>query len=150
MRSRSSGGVAAGDGAPTESSAGTCPNGRSRRRVVSGVIGESSASVRAKECGHNSRAATATRDRLLPTMPTNPNRLRRVLRAGAVVLTLLVVAGLVRAIRRDGPAALSAWRAAHVRWEWMSLSVALALAGHLIYVLGWRRLLGDSGVRVGL
>lgn len=54
---------------------------------------------------------------------------------------------LAQALGRDGPAALSAWRAAHIRWRWVVASVACALAGHAIYVAGWQRLLSDSGVR---
>jgi hypothetical protein len=53
---------------------------------------------------------------------------------------------LVRVLRRDGPAALDAWRAAHARWVWVMFSVACALAGNAIYVVGWRRLLSDSGI----
>jgi len=58
---------------------------------------------------------------------------------------MIVVLG--RALRRDGPAALDAWRAAHVRWPWVTFAVACALTGHAIYVVGWRRLLTDSGIR---
>lgn len=58
---------------------------------------------------------------------------------------MIVVLG--RVLRRDGPAALDAWRAAHVQWAWVAFAVACALTGHAIYVVGWRRLLTDSGIR---
>ena len=74
--------------------------------------------------------------------------LRLVLRLLAVVLSLLVIAGLVRALRRDGPAALAAWRAADVKWGWITLAFAWGLVGHAIYAVGWRRLLTDCGVVV--
>jgi len=57
---------------------------------------------------------------------------------------------LVPVGRRDGPAAFDAWRAAHVRWGWIALSVACGLAGMLVFAIGWRRFLADSGVRVSL
>lgn len=58
-----------------------------------------------------------------------------------------MVVFLVRAVRRDGPAALEAWRNAQVQWLWVAVAVTSALAGHAIYILGWRRLLTDAGVR---
>jgi glycosyltransferase 2 family protein len=58
---------------------------------------------------------------------------------------MIVVLG--RVMWRDGPAALDAWRAAHVRWPWVGFAVACALAGQAIYVKGWRRLLTDLGTR---
>jgi glycosyltransferase 2 family protein len=76
--------------------------------------------------------------------------LRRALRVLAVLLSVLVIAGLVRALRRDGPAALAAWRTADVKWGWIALAFAWGMAGHMIYVVGWRRLLADCGVRVTL
>src|SRR5262245_24374668 len=74
------------------------------------------------------------------------NPVRTIVRFGAALLSIAMVAVLVQAFRRDGPAALDAWRAAHVGWSWVALSVAAALAGHAVYVRGWRRLLADSGV----
>ncbi|HKG91123.1 MAG TPA: hypothetical protein VKA84_04500, partial [Gemmatimonadaceae bacterium] len=62
----------------------------------------------------------------------------------AVVVAMVIV--LVQSLRRDGPAALAAWRAAHVRWSWVAASIACALAGHGAFVFGWRRLLMDAGV----
>ena len=76
-------------------------------------------------------------------------RHRTILRFAAAVLTVVMIAVLTQALRRDGRAALSAWRAAHVHWSWVALSVVCALTGHVIYVAGWRRLLSDSGVRAG-
>ncbi|CAA9302629.1 MAG: hypothetical protein AVDCRST_MAG68-588 [uncultured Gemmatimonadetes bacterium] len=66
----------------------------------------------------------------------------------AVVLSILVIAGLVAALRRDGPAALEAWRTADVRWSWVALATALGLGGHAVAAFGWRRLLVDLGLRV--
>lgn len=57
-----------------------------------------------------------------------------------------MIAVLTHVLQRDGPAAVNAWRAAHVRWAWVTFAVACALAGHAIYVVGWRRLLSDSGL----
>ncbi len=71
-------------------------------------------------------------------------------RIAGVLLTIAVVVALVQVGRRDGPAALGAWHAAHVRWGWLALSVACALAGMLVFAAGWRRFLADSGVRVSL
>ena len=53
---------------------------------------------------------------------------------------------LVQVLRRDGPAALDAWRAAHVHWVWVMFSVVCAMSGLAVYVVGWRRLLSDSGI----
>lgn len=78
---------------------------------------------------------------------TSPTRRRALLRFAAAVLTVAMIAVLAQALRRDGPAALDAWRAAHVKWVWVTFSVACALAGHAIYVAGWWRLLSDSGAR---
>lgn len=78
---------------------------------------------------------------------TTTIRLRGVLRLIAVVLSVVMVVVLGRALQRDGPAALDAWRAAHVRWRWVAFAVACALTGHATYVVGWRRLLRDSGTR---
>jgi uncharacterized membrane protein YbhN (UPF0104 family) len=58
-----------------------------------------------------------------------------------------MIAVLAQALRRDGPAALNAWRAAHIQWPWVTFSVLCALTGHAVYVAGWRRLLADSGIR---
>lgn len=78
---------------------------------------------------------------------TTARRFRGALRAAGAVVSVLLIAFLIAALRRDGPAALQAWRAAHVRWSLIALSVACALAGHAIYVAGWWRLLADSGIR---
>jgi uncharacterized membrane protein YbhN (UPF0104 family) len=77
----------------------------------------------------------------------NRSTLQRALRVVAVVLCALVVYGLVQALRRDGPAALAAWRAADVRWTMVVVGAAFALAGQGIYVVGWQRLLNDYGVK---
>jgi uncharacterized membrane protein YbhN (UPF0104 family) len=77
---------------------------------------------------------------------TKPVRFRGVLRLAAAALSVAMVVVLVQAMRRDGPAALDAWRAARVQWSWVAFSMVCAFAGHAIYVLGWRRLLADSGV----
>lgn len=77
----------------------------------------------------------------------NQSTLQLSLRILAVVLSALVVYGLVQALRRDGPAALAAWRAADVRWTMVVVAAAFALAGQGIYVVGWQRLLNDYGVK---
>ena len=75
-------------------------------------------------------------------------RLGRVLRWITVALGALVVVALVRSLRRDGPAAFDAWRSADVQWSWVLLASAFALAGHIVFVIGWQRLLKDCGVPV--
>jgi uncharacterized membrane protein YbhN (UPF0104 family) len=79
----------------------------------------------------------------------NPARRKALVRGVAVVLSILVIAGLVSALRRDGPAALEAWRTADVRWSWVALATGLGLGGHALAAYGWRRLLLDLGLRVG-
>ena len=81
---------------------------------------------------------------------TTPVRFRIALRIFAAVLSVLVTIALVQAIRRDGPAAFDAWRAADVRWTWVTLSIVCVLAGQAALILGWRRLLADSGIPIGL
>jgi uncharacterized membrane protein YbhN (UPF0104 family) len=83
-----------------------------------------------------------------PDLDRVTDRRRLVVRAVAVVLSVLVVAGLVAALRRDGPAALEAWRTAEVRWGWVALATVCGLAGHAAAAFGWRRLLRDLGLRV--
>lgn len=73
---------------------------------------------------------------------------RPLLRLLALVLSVVVVIALVRALRRDGPAAVAAWRAADVDPPWILFALLAGLAGHLIFVAGWRRLLVDCGVGV--
>ncbi len=73
-------------------------------------------------------------------------RYRGIIRVAAVVLMLAVAWMLVIALRRDGPAALDAWHAAHVRWPMVALAVTCGFAGHAFYVFGWQRLLADSGI----
>lgn len=75
-------------------------------------------------------------------------RLRLVFRVITAILSVLVIIALVLAIRRDGPAALDAWRAASVRWTWVVISIACGLSGHAFLVVGWRRLLTDSGIPI--
>jgi len=75
---------------------------------------------------------------------------RFVLRLIAAALSVIVTIALFQAIRRDGPVALEAWRAANVRWIWIALSIVSGLAGHAALVVGWRRLLIDSNIAIGL
>lgn len=75
-------------------------------------------------------------------------RLRFVFRVITAILSVLVIIALVLAIRRDGPAALDAWHAASVRWTWVVISIACGLSGHAFLVVGWRRLLTDSGIPI--
>jgi glycosyltransferase 2 family protein len=77
-------------------------------------------------------------------------RLHLFLRVIATILSVLVTIALVRAIRRDGPAALDAWRAADVRWTWITISIASGLSGHAALIVGWRRLLKDSRIPISL
>lgn len=59
------------------------------------------------------------------------------------------MAFIAQALRRDGPAALEAWRAASIQWRWIALALTCAFAGHTCYVFGWQRLLRDLGVGAG-
>lgn len=68
-------------------------------------------------------------------------------RLATVIVSFVAVAFIVHALRRDGPAALEAWRITSVKWHWMGVSVGGAFAGHAFYVLGWQRLLRGLGVR---
>jgi glycosyltransferase 2 family protein len=80
-----------------------------------------------------------------PTTPSNP-WVRRVTHGIAVLLSIAVLIALVRVARRDGPAALAAWRSAQVQWPWIAAAMAYGLGGHVIYALGWRRFAVDCGV----
>jgi uncharacterized membrane protein YbhN (UPF0104 family) len=82
-----------------------------------------------------------------PTIVPSSVRFRGVLRFAAAALSVVMIVVLGRVLWRDGPAALDAWRNAHVRWRWVAFSVVAALAGHAIYIVGWRRLLADLGIR---
>jgi hypothetical protein len=73
---------------------------------------------------------------------------RILLRSGALLLTVGVAVALVRALRRDGPAALEAWRTADVDPAWIAFAACAGVAGHLIFAVGWRRLLLDCGVPI--
>ncbi len=79
-----------------------------------------------------------------------PTRLRFVLRAVAAVLGVAVIVVLVQTLRRDGPGALAAWRTAQVNPWFVALAIGCGVAGHAIYVIGWRRLLTDSEIHVPL
>jgi hypothetical protein len=80
-------------------------------------------------------------------MPATARR-RYVLRAASVVVTALVLVFVAGVLRRDGPAALEAWRAARVRWAWVGVATACGFIGPATSVVGWRRLLGDLGLPV--
>jgi hypothetical protein len=67
-----------------------------------------------------------------------------VIRLAAAIVTILVVAGLIGVVRRDGPAAWNAWRNANVQWDWIAGACLLGLTGHLASIAGWHRLLKDS------
>lgn len=79
-------------------------------------------------------------------MAVAASRFRVFVHWAAIALGAVVVVALGRAVLRDGPAALAAWRAADVRWGWVTLGTACALAGQLTWVIGWKRLLTDCGV----
>jgi uncharacterized membrane protein YbhN (UPF0104 family) len=81
-------------------------------------------------------------------MVETPTRIQLLLRAAATLLGIAVVAVLVRTLRRDGPAALAAWRSAHVHWGFIALAIGCGFAGHGFYLIGWRRLLRDSDIPV--
>jgi uncharacterized membrane protein YbhN (UPF0104 family) len=74
--------------------------------------------------------------------------LRTLLHLVALALTVVVLAALVRAFRRDGPAALEAWRTADLNPVWLSIAVFAALAAHAVFVVGWKRLLVDCGIPI--
>ena len=71
---------------------------------------------------------------------------RSAIRAAAALLTIAMIAVVIRAFRRDGPGALQAWRASHIQWTWLCASIIAPFVGHAIYVYGWRRLLRDADV----
>jgi uncharacterized membrane protein (UPF0127 family)/uncharacterized membrane protein YbhN (UPF0104 family) len=71
-------------------------------------------------------------------------------RVFAVLITVAVMVALARSLRREAPEALTAWRAAHVRWEWITLACACGAAGQALWIVGWRRLLSDSGLALSL
>jgi uncharacterized membrane protein YbhN (UPF0104 family) len=71
-------------------------------------------------------------------------------RVAAVALGVVVIVVLGQSLRRDGPAALEAWKAAHVRWNWVAVSVMCGFMGHAVYLVGWRRLMKDSGIPASL
>jgi uncharacterized membrane protein YbhN (UPF0104 family) len=81
-------------------------------------------------------------------MVERPTRLRTAVRVVAAILGIAVIAVLVQTLRRDGPGALAAWRAAHVHWGFVALAIGCGFAGHAFYVYGWRRLLADSDIPV--
>src|SRR6185312_15890317 len=71
---------------------------------------------------------------------------RNAIRVAAALLTIAMIAVVIRSFRRDGPAALEAWRASHIHWGWLTASLVFPFVGHAIYVYGWRRLLRDADV----
>jgi glycosyltransferase 2 family protein len=77
-------------------------------------------------------------------------RVHRAIRWIGFALTAGIVVALYRSLRRDGPAALEAWRQADVIWTWVTLAVVCGLAGHAIWIVAWQRLLIDCGVRTSL
>lgn len=83
-----------------------------------------------------------------PQQQTRTSARDWLLRAVVIALSIAVAWALYHAIRRDGPAALEAWRSADVRWPLVLSSFVLGLAGHFISVVGWQRLLNDLAVPV--
>jgi uncharacterized membrane protein YbhN (UPF0104 family) len=84
-----------------------------------------------------------------PSVSDSAGRRRRAqlaLKIAALVIGVGMIVVLIQALRRDGPAALAAWRSARINWSWVTVAVTCALAGHAAYILGWRRLLTDIGV----
>jgi glycosyltransferase 2 family protein len=80
------------------------------------------------------------------TACVNRAHVRTLIRLVAAILTLLIIAALVKSLRRDGPAALEAWRAAEISWSWICAAMACGLAGFMLSIIGWQRLLIDCGV----
>lgn len=74
--------------------------------------------------------------------------LRTALHVIGALLAMLVILALARTLRRDGPAALAAWRAADVNGLWMACAAIAGIGGHAVFALGWKRLLADCGVPV--
>jgi glycosyltransferase 2 family protein len=72
--------------------------------------------------------------------------LRTLVRLVAAILTLLIIGALVQSLRRDGPAALEAWRTADVSRSWITGAVACGLGGFLLSIIGWYRMLADCGI----
>jgi uncharacterized membrane protein YbhN (UPF0104 family) len=83
-------------------------------------------------------------------MVATPTRLRLILRTVATILGIAIFAVVLHTLRRDGPGALAAWRAAHVRWRFIALAIGCGFVGHGFYLIGWRRLLRDSDIPVSL
>ena len=75
-------------------------------------------------------------------------RKKFLLRVATLLVMALVLYFVVGALRRDGPAALEAWRTARVRWSWVGIATVLAFVGPVVSALGWQRLLIDLGVPV--
>ncbi|MEO8621669.1 MAG: hypothetical protein ABI625_11425 [bacterium] len=63
-----------------------------------------------------------------------------------MLLTCALFVVFANIVRRDGPAAIGAWHAATVEWRWIALATLCAIAGQLVYVYGWIRVLSDCGV----
>jgi uncharacterized membrane protein YbhN (UPF0104 family) len=75
---------------------------------------------------------------------------KNAIRLVAMIVTIIVVYQLVNEFRKSGPAALEAWHQAHVSWPLLTLSIVAAVAGQLIFVVGWKRFLADCGVTAGM
>lgn len=75
---------------------------------------------------------------------------RRWLHIAGTVLGIVVILAVAQTLKRDGPDALEAWRKAHIQWPWILLASGTGLAGHVVYVAGWRRLLRDLGTNAPL
>lgn len=80
----------------------------------------------------------------------NPRRRTLLVRAIAGLLMLAIAVAIAGSVRRDGPAALAAWKSAHVRWLWIVVACVVALAGQVVFAFGWRRFLVDCDVRLSL
>ena len=74
--------------------------------------------------------------------------LRPLLHVAAVLLSLIVIGALVRAFKRDGPAALEVLRTANVSAAWIAIATAAGLAAHAVFIFGWKRFLIDCGVTI--
>ena len=79
-----------------------------------------------------------------------PPWLKVAVRVFAAVASVLIVFALVRAIKRDWPAAIDAWQKAEINALWIIVAILFGLAAHFLYALGWWRLLKDCAIPFSL
>lgn len=74
---------------------------------------------------------------------------RRAMQVAGVVLAAAIIIAVAASVRRNGPAAVEAWRQTQVQWAWVAVAAVCGLLGHALNVVGWRRVLRDCSVRIG-